>query len=57
MGEVTEEANSFINLVKPLSIVIEFYLNTQPNMFLIGGLGDWNVIKIHARMMFICTPP
>ena len=40
-----------------MSIAIEFFIKIQPDMFLNGSLGDWYIIKIFERMIFICTNP
>ena len=60
IGEVSEEPNAFINLAKLLfyvSIVIEFFIKIQPNMFLNGSLRDWYIIEIYGRMILFRTLP
>ena len=57
IGEVSEESNAFINFAKLLfyvSIVIEFFIKIQPNMFLNDSLGDWYIIGLYGRMILVC---
>ena len=47
--EVSEEPNVIINFAKLLfyvRTVIKFFIKIQPNMFLNGNLGGWNIIEI-----------
>ena len=58
IGEISEEPNAFINLAKLLfyvSIVIEFFIMIQPNLFLNGSQDGWYIIEIYERTILLCT--
>ena len=58
--EVSEEPNAFISLAKFLfyvSILNEFFIKTQTNMFLNSSLGDWCIIEIYGRVILLYTLP
>ena len=60
VGELSKEPNAFISLAKLLfyvSIVNEFFIKMQTNMFLNSSLGDWCIIEIYGRVILLYTLP